>query len=136
MAVHQYERFTNAPMLSHERAIRRITKYLTGTANRGVVYNPERGIECHVNADFAGSWSKTDTDNPENLMSRPGCIVFYAGCPVLWSSKLQTEIALSTAETEYIALSTAMREVAEDNQSCIAIAESNKCSPRTKYIAL
>ena len=29
----------------------------------------------------------------------------YAGCPIHWVSKLQTEIALSTAEAEYIALS-------------------------------
>eukprot|EP00957_Ditylum_brightwellii_P035057 2657629-Ditylum_brightwellii.AAC.1 len=60
MAVHQCARFTNAPMLSHERAIRRIARYLAGTADRGVVHNPdpERGIECYVDADFASSWSK------------------------------------------------------------------------------
>ncbi len=34
----------------------------------------------------------------------------YAGCPIYWQSKLQTEIALSTAEAEYIALSQALRE--------------------------
>ena len=35
----------------------------------------------------------------------------YAGCPIIWVSKLQTEIALSTTEAEYIALSQAMRDV-------------------------
>jgi hypothetical protein len=35
----------------------------------------------------------------------------YAGCPITWLSKLQTEIALSTTEAECIALSQAMREV-------------------------
>ena len=34
-----------------------------------------------------------------------------AGIPVTWGSKLQTEIALSTTESEYIALSSAMSEV-------------------------
>eukprot|EP00957_Ditylum_brightwellii_P130145 9927434-Ditylum_brightwellii.AAC.1 len=34
MAAHQCARFTNVPMLSHERAIRRIAKYLAGTAHR------------------------------------------------------------------------------------------------------
>ena len=29
----------------------------------------------------------------------------------MWSSRLQTEIALSTAEAEYIALSSSMREI-------------------------
>ena len=78
-------------------------------------------------------------------------------------SKLQTEIALSTAEAEYIALSQALREVIplmslmeeinttfpvllgapefictvhEDNQSCIKMAQTDKLSPCTKQIAL
>ena len=33
------------------------------------------------------------------------------GCPLLWTSKLQTMTALSTMEAEYIALSTSMREL-------------------------
>jgi hypothetical protein len=35
----------------------------------------------------------------------------YAGYPITWGSKMQTEIALSTTESEYRALSTAMQEV-------------------------
>jgi hypothetical protein len=40
-----------------------------------------------------------------------GYVINYAGCPVLWASKMQTEIALSSTEAEYIALSQSMREV-------------------------
>jgi hypothetical protein len=35
----------------------------------------------------------------------------FMGCPLTWGSKLQTQIALSTMEAEYIALSLAMREL-------------------------
>jgi hypothetical protein len=35
----------------------------------------------------------------------------YAGCPLVWVLKLQTEVALSTMEAEYIALSQAMRDL-------------------------
>ena len=35
----------------------------------------------------------------------------YCGCPVYWQSKLQTEIALSTTESEYIAMSSATRQL-------------------------
>ena len=35
----------------------------------------------------------------------------YANCPIYWRSSLQTENALSTAEAEYIALSSALRQV-------------------------
>ena len=40
-----------------------------------------------------------------------GMVIMYANCPIFWRSTLQTEIALSTAEAEYIALSTALRQV-------------------------
>ena len=44
-------------------------------------------------------------------LSQTGFMVMYAGCPITWYSKLQTEIALSTTEAEYIALSQAMHKV-------------------------
>jgi hypothetical protein len=40
-----------------------------------------------------------------------GYTICYAGCPMIWSSKIQTEIALSSTEAEYIALFQSMREV-------------------------
>ena len=90
-------------------------------------------------------------------------VIMYAKCPIYWRILLQTEIALSTAEAEYIALSSALREVLplmtmmeeinkvfplliqkpkfvcqvhEDNQSCIKMATMTKFFPRTKNIAL
>ena len=133
--------------------------------NKGIVFKPDtsKGVECYVDADFAGGWSKADADNSDNVLSRTGFVVFYAGCPIFWASRLQTEIALSTTESEYIALSTTLREVIslkylmaeidkvfkldcpkpkvfckvfEDNKSCIAMATNRKFSPRTKHIAI
>eukprot|EP00957_Ditylum_brightwellii_P159255 12121229-Ditylum_brightwellii.AAC.1 len=100
-------------MLSHERAVQQIPKYLSVTSDHGIVYNPDPslGIQCYVDADFARSWAKADADNPESVMSQTGFVIMYVGYPVLWQSKMQTEIALSTAEAEYIALSSTMQEV-------------------------
>ena len=64
-----------------------------------------------MDANFAGGWKDGDHDSPESVLSRTRFVIMYAGCPITWGSKLQTEIALSTTESEYIALSTAMREV-------------------------
>ena len=165
MAVHQTARFSSDPKISHERAIKRIYKYLQGTKERGMIYKPDKtkGIECFVDADFAGNWTKADADNPENCLSRTGYIICIAGCHVTWTSKLQSEITLSTAEAEYVALSTAMRElipfirfikelstfiemeehkpkmkirVYEDNEGAICMANALKFTPRTKHIAL
>ena len=165
MAVHQCARFSANPKLSHEQAVKRIARYLLGTKEKGISFKPDtsKGIQCYVDADFAGGWNKEDPVNPENVLSRTGYIVFYAGCPMMWASRMQTEIALSTAEAEYIACSSALRDVLslmellrkidkifpikkskpeihckvyEDNESCIAMAKKRKFSPRTKHIAI
>ncbi len=165
MATHQCARFNNYPKLCHERAIKLICKYLLGTMDKGLIFWPDttRGLECYVDADFAGGWSSGDNEKPESVLSRTGYVIMYAGCPITWCSKLQTEIALSTTEAEYIALSQAMREVIpflnlmqeicdvlpidktrpkffcqvwEDNRSCIKVAESPKFTHRTKHILL
>ena len=86
---------------------------MLGTKDRGIVFKPDhkRGLECFVDADFAGGWNKEDPGNPDNGLSRTGYVIFYAECPMVFASRMQTEIALSTAKSEYIACSMAMREV-------------------------
>lgn len=165
MAVHQAARYCIDPKLMHERSIYRLGKYLQGTKDKGIIFKPDpsRGLECYVDADFAGGWNKADANNAEAVMSRTGYVLMYAGCPLTWCSKLQTEVALSTTEAEYIALSQAIREVIpliqllkeinevfpidlptpkvrckvwEDNNGCITLAKEHKFSPRTKHIAI
>ncbi len=34
----------------------------------------------------------------------------YAGCPIVWASKLQTLVALSTTKAEYVALSSTIHD--------------------------
>jgi len=47
--------------------------------------------------------------NPDSVKSRTGYIIEITNCPVIWVSKLQTTIATSTMESEYTALSMALR---------------------------
>ncbi len=165
MAVHQCTQFCNDPKLSHERAIKRIAQYLLGTKDKGIICRSDssRGLKCFADADFAGGWERGDSDNPENVMSCTGYVVLYAGCPIIWCSKLQTEIALSTMEAKCIALMQALCKVIplaklmqelqlvipfynptpsicckifEGNRSCIVIAKSTCLMPRTKHIAI
>eukprot|EP00957_Ditylum_brightwellii_P076519 5816071-Ditylum_brightwellii.AAC.1 len=51
-----------------------------------------KGLEVYDDASFAGDWNQA------------------WNCPIVWTSKLQTEITLSTTEAEYVALSHALRE--------------------------
>ena len=78
-----------------------------------MIYRPDitRGLECYVDADFAGGWKDGNDNSPESVLSCTGFVIMYAGCPITWGSKLQTKISLSTTESEYIALSSEMQEV-------------------------
>ena len=44
----------NQPMLTHEKAITRLGRYLYHTKREGIVYNLDtsKGLECYVDADF------------------------------------------------------------------------------------
>ena len=112
-AVNQCARFTHNPKASHATAVKRIIRYLKGTRTKGMQLKPngQLQVDCYVDADFAGLWSVEDDQDPISVKSRSGHLIFFMGCPFSWSSKLQTQIALSTMESEYIALSNAMREL-------------------------
>ena len=112
-AVHQCARFTHQPKASHGAAVKRILRYLKGTDDKGITISPtnELTVDCYVDADFAGLWKIEDEQEPISVKSRSGHLIMFMGCPLSWQSKLQTQIALSTMEAEYIALSLAMREL-------------------------
>jgi hypothetical protein len=166
MAVQQCARFCNNPQRDHEEAVKRICRYLLKTKDEGLILRPDksRGLECYVDADWAGSWNDRSSHDPLSSHSRTGFVVLYAGCPIIWGSKMQQLIALSTTEAEYIALSTALRDVIhvihlleelqshqfnihhptpkitcrtfEDNKSCIEIATNHKTRARTKHLSV
>ncbi len=47
----------------------------------------------------------------DTARSRHGYFIMYKGCPLIWKSQLQTEIVLSSTESEYNGLSYALRKV-------------------------
>ncbi|KAL7523914.1 hypothetical protein ACHAWF_000747 [Thalassiosira exigua] len=80
---------------------------------KGFVLDPsdDLTINCYPDADFAGLWGHEHPQDPHCTRSRTGYVITLAGCSTLWRSKLQTEIVLSTMEVEYVALSTACRDL-------------------------
>ena len=125
--------------------------------------DPSKGFECYCDADFSGNWNKDYAQfDPSTAKSRSGWIIFYARCPIIWASKLQSQVALSTTEAEYIAMSMALRDVIpvmelldeiksrnfqvicthpivyckvfEDNSGALELARLPKLCPRTKHI--
>lgn len=112
-AVHQCARYSFAPTRRHEQALIRIGRYLKGTIDKGIILNPcsELRLDCYPDADFAGLWSHEDSHDPHCVRSRTGYVITFSDCPVIWVSKLQTAIALSTMEAEYIALSQSCKDL-------------------------
>lgn len=166
-AVHSCARFTHCPKRIHEKALKRIARYLKGTRTRGMMIKPTTDLtmNLYADADFAGLWGSEHASDPTCAKSRTGYLVTLSDTPVLWASKLQTEIALSTCEAEYIALSTGMKAllpirslfqslavtleipheeltkvcaVWEDNNAALKLATAQfpNMTPRTKHIAV
>jgi hypothetical protein len=164
-ATHQIAKYSSDPRQSHGEAILYLVRYLKKTRDLGLKFKPDskKGFECYCDADFSGNWNKAfaPTD-PSTAKSRSGWIIFYAGCPVSWASKLQSQVALSTTEAEYIAMSQSLRDVIpvmnllqemrerhlqvictephvyckvfEDNSGALELARLPKLRPRTKHI--
>ncbi|KAL7476460.1 hypothetical protein ACHAW6_002319 [Cyclotella cf. meneghiniana] len=63
-----------------------------------------KGFYCYTNEDFSGKWNKEFTElDPSTAKSRSGWFILYAN--------FLLQVALSTTEAEYIALSQALRNV-------------------------
>ena len=113
IATHQCKRFNSCPKICHERYVKRICKYLLDTNDKGNIFQPDptKGLECHVDADFSGGWASGEYSNTEAVLSHTSFAISYAGCPIYWCSKLQTEMCIRRTEAEYVALSMATIEV-------------------------
>lgn len=145
-AVSTLSQFMQNPGQAHWEASKRVMRYLKGTADLQLTLgNTDAGLEAYVDADWASQ---------PHRHSMSGYVVLLNGGPVAWSARKQPLIALSTAEAEYIALTTVARELLYlqllieelyselplptpihcDNQSAIALASKPKFQARTKHI--
>ena len=115
-AVNCCARYMFCPKRSHEKALKRIGRYLMATRNRGMILDPNKEladiltVNCYPDADFAGMYGHEKPDDPTCVKSRTGFVITFGGCPVIWQSKLQTETALSTMEAEIVGRATRIHE--------------------------
>jgi hypothetical protein len=101
------------PRLSHEKALKRIGRYLKATRDKGLIMDPsgQLKVDAYPDADFAGMYGYESITDPACAKSRTGFVITVSDCPMVWVSKLQTETALSTMEAEVIALAHCCREL-------------------------
>ena len=147
-AVGTVSKFSSKPSEAHLTVVKQIFCYLKGNADTNLTYKKSEGSKLigYSDADYVG-----DLDDRH---STSGNLLLMCGGAVNWLSKKQPIVTLSTAEAEYVALSTATQEavwlrkllkdfgevhdqatmVMEDNQGAICIAKNPAEHSRTKHI--
>jgi Reverse transcriptase (RNA-dependent DNA polymerase)/gag-polypeptide of LTR copia-type/Integrase core domain len=144
-------RYSTNPGQEHIAAVNNLFKYLSKTKELGIVYTRENNIDYisgYCDADYAGDIA--------SAKSTSGYIFYIANGPVTWKSKLQSIIAQSTTEAEYIAINIAAKEAVyiksllkelglykqsklplyTDNNGALLLAKNPIFHERTKHIAV
>ncbi|KAJ0392071.1 hypothetical protein ATCC90586_011078 [Pythium insidiosum] len=148
-AVSFLSRFAEQPREVHWNAAIRIVRYLKSTVDLGITY------KGNGESVTLAAWSDSDWASDANTRrSTTGLMLTMNGGPVVFKSKLQRTVALSTAEAEYMAISMCTQEVLwartlleelghaqtqptkinTDNKSAIAIAKNVGYSARAKHV--
>lgn len=150
-AVHRLCSHLSNPNRSCFKALHRLNHYLASTPHLGIVYRATNDFRLEAYAD-----SSYGSESEYKGKSQTGYIVYLGGGPISWSSKLQSVVAQSSAESEFIAAFNTSREIVyfrqlleeltlnqkgatiiwEDNQACIAMSKNPVNHARNKHILL
>ncbi|KZV22485.1 hypothetical protein F511_19705 [Dorcoceras hygrometricum] len=102
-AVGAVSRYMANPGREHWSTVKRILRYIKGTSNAALCFGGSYlTLRGYVDSDYAG--------DPDKRKSTTGYVFTLAGGAVSWVSKLQTVVALSTTEAEYMAATQACKE--------------------------
>ncbi|KAJ9529876.1 hypothetical protein QJQ45_022318 [Haematococcus lacustris] len=144
-AVGALARHMSAPTKQHWAAACSVLCYLKGTADQGLLFGGVSGLQGFSDADYAG--------DKDTARSTTGYIFTLNGGAISWSSRLQPTVAMSTAEAEYMAASSAAKEalwlrklmrdlqldascvhLGCDNQAAIQLLHNPMATSRAKHI--
>jgi hypothetical protein len=105
--IQQTLQFSAALTKIHEAVVKRGLQYLNGSRNEGITFSGSKDgklrLAAYSDADWAG--------DKENGRSISGFVATINGAAISWSAKKQGSVATSSTEVEYMALSTAVKEV-------------------------
>jgi hypothetical protein len=147
-AISKLSRYMSKPNEQHWIAMKRVLRYLQQTAHVSLLLDSDSTLTVTGYCD--ADWG-TDTDDRRSIT---GACFFVGGALISWMSRRQVTVALSSTESEYLALGDAMKEaiwlrgiVAEltgekqrkvrlygDNQGCLKLADNSAYHSRTKHI--
>ena len=94
-AINCFVRYMFEPKLSHERALKRICRYLKNTCNCGLIIQPIMGainslkIDCYPDADFTVLYSHKKYDDLTCVKSQTGFMITVNDAPIVSKSSFQ-----------------------------------------------
>nr|XP_041633477.1 secreted RxLR effector protein 161-like [Drosophila kikkawai] len=145
-AVNFLSQFNSNYSAEHWKASKRILRYLKGTKMLGLLFK-KTGDDLYglVDADWGSNLS--------DRRSYSGQAFILAGASISWEARKQRTVALSSTESEYLAMSEAVKEalylkallnrigstcdsvrIFNDNQSAQQLVKGFGFHPRTKHI--
>jgi hypothetical protein len=145
-AVGAVSRYMANPGKEHWSTVKRILRYVKGTSNATLCYGgSDFVVRGYVDSDYAGDLDKSK--------STTGFVFTLVEGAVSWVSKLQSIVATSTTEAEYVAATQASKEAIWlqmlmeelghkqekialfcDSQSALHLAKNPAFHQRTKHI--
>jgi hypothetical protein len=103
-SVSQLSRYSSNHGMGHWKALMHVIRYVKGTKGLGITFKGGIGLYPSL---FSDASFASDVDSRRSVS---GYISYMGGGPISWKSKLQSTVALSTCESEYIALCNAAQE--------------------------
>ena len=97
-AINQTVRFLNNPGTTHITDVKRILRYITGTANLGLTYRNSADEQKANKLNASADAEHAGTDDHRSVS---GWCVTLNGAMIYWSSKWQHVTAFSSTESEF-----------------------------------
>ncbi|XP_047326536.1 secreted RxLR effector protein 161-like [Impatiens glandulifera] len=141
-------RFMSNPGISHWNALKWLLRYLKTTVDVGLTFS-----KCFVGTKLVGYVDSNYANDSDNRKSTTSYVFTLCDSCISWKSQLQSIVALSTTESEYVAATEAFKEaiwlravlseigfldknvvVFSDSQSAIQLYKNPVFHDRTKHI--
>jgi hypothetical protein len=151
--VRELSKVLDGPTEAAMKELKRAIKFVLATRTFGLKIEPdlkpgesEWEMRVFTDSEYAG--------DKDTRISVGGYIIFLLGVPILWKSKAQKSVTLSSAEAEFVALSEAAKEIKfvvqvletigvkvklpiiirVDNVGAIFMSENVSTSSRTRHV--
>jgi hypothetical protein len=153
-AVSKLSQFNSNPSVIHLGAAKHLLRYIQGTKDYGLLFTADSASSSLSCSEPHGFSDASFASDPDDRKSISGYLFFLSYALISWSAQKQTVIALSTMESEYIALTDAAKEaiflrklldslsftiphptlIHTDSESALDHVKNNVKHPRTKHI--